>query len=519
MTSLANALSQAALPPQTGSTKPSSEEATSKKISARDLRREVEERREIEKTKDKYKVKDQQDDDKLVEDLNTKFDDVFSVLLANSANQDLTLNPDLQDQLSEFEFLKLINQNTGVFATPNTAEEASQLGLGASSLFQTLTAGIPPVASVSSVLTPIVPMNQQGTGLQPLTDPALTATGLTIEQLSNLQGVLQSQGAQGAISALILKEMDTPLSGLQGLVASQGQNSQALQNLQRQYAPAKNPLASNMILPEGLIQDAVGLRIQNGKFSQTANATGSSSAYYETIEISNSTTGNKQNLSVVPQMDTVKLDKDIAQAKLPVSMLAGSLFVEAQQDGSLQTSLLETSPVSMTQMSASPHGTLTQAVSSLTSSHSYAVSNPITHQAAAAVEKMARNASTNQSQSVSFQLDPPELGRLQVDMKYKKGEPLKVHVVLEKADTLSMFQRDQAALEQALSQAGFKNAGSSLSFSLSQDQHQFHNFMSGSDRHQQQSVDTKISEHPTIETTIDVAADPRTGRVAYNVLV
>lgn len=138
-------------------------------------------------------------------------------------------------------------------------------------------------------------------------------------------------------------------------------------------------------------------------------------------------------------------------------------------------------------------------------------------QAAAAV--IAKNAKEGGAQTISMRLDPPELGKLQVEMKYKKGDPLKVHVVLEKADTASMFMRDAHALESTLKEAGLQLDGSSLSFEFSGDG-SFQQTLKG-DGSSQSSVNTGASvsvteEIPALEVTPDIYTDSKTGLTHYS---
>jgi flagellar hook-length control protein FliK len=150
---------------------------------------------------------------------------------------------------------------------------------------------------------------------------------------------------------------------------------------------------------------------------------------------------------------------------------------------------------------------------------SAAQSHPATQAVAALIVKNAQN--NTGPQTLAIQLDPPELGRLQLKMKYEKGEPLKVHVVLEKADTLAMFQRDAHALENALNQAGLKTDGSSLSFNLAQDNSAFQQTLSDQGHSGQHRNDgwTADGSADVIETKMSVFTDPDTGLTHYNLLV
>lgn len=151
-------------------------------------------------------------------------------------------------------------------------------------------------------------------------------------------------------------------------------------------------------------------------------------------------------------------------------------------------------------------------------------SHPATQAIAAVIANKAQQSSgSSGAQTLAIQLDPPELGRLQLKMKYERGEPLKVHVVLEKADTLVMFQRDAHALQDALNQAGVKTDSSSLSFSMAQDQNAFQQAMSdqgfGGSRQGGVGSSTDLAmDTAPIETKMPIFTDPKTGLTHYNIL-
>lgn len=151
-------------------------------------------------------------------------------------------------------------------------------------------------------------------------------------------------------------------------------------------------------------------------------------------------------------------------------------------------------------------------------------SHPATQAVAALLADRAKNASS-QSQTLAIQLDPPELGRLHLKMKYEKGEPLKVHIVLEKADTLAMFRRDAHALEATLNQAGIQTDSSSLSFSMAQDQNAFEQALASDGGNSGQSwkssspeTGSEVTAAHTMETGLQLIVDSATGLVHYSLL-
>lgn len=147
-------------------------------------------------------------------------------------------------------------------------------------------------------------------------------------------------------------------------------------------------------------------------------------------------------------------------------------------------------------------------------------SHPATQAVAAVINRQAQQG--DGTKTLAIQLDPPELGKMQLKMKYEKGEPLRVHIVLEKADTMAMFQRDAHSLQNILSQAGLQTDSGSLTFDLA-GQQSFGEAMGdqGGDSGRNGSAwtsDTAGSDE-VIETSLSLYVDPDTGLTRYNALV
>ncbi len=68
-----------------------------------------------------------------------------------------------------------------------------------------------------------------------------------------------------------------------------------------------------------------------------------------------------------------------------------------------------------------------------------------------------------------IRLDPPELGRIDVRLDVGRDGQVTTHLVVERAETLDMLQRDARTLEKALNDAGLKTSDDSLTFSLKDD--------------------------------------------------
>lgn len=92
-------------------------------------------------------------------------------------------------------------------------------------------------------------------------------------------------------------------------------------------------------------------------------------------------------------------------------------------------------------------------------------SQPTQLPAMAIALQIARNVQKGLSR-FNIQLDPPEMGRIDVRMEVQRDGQVAAHLVVEKPQTLDLLQRDARALQQALNDAGLQADSDSLSFSL-----------------------------------------------------
>lgn len=164
----------------------------------------------------------------------------------------------------------------------------------------------------------------------------------------------------------------------------------------------------------------------------------------------------------------------------------------------------------------------------MTNSAAY-TSHPSIHMVAMMIEK-ATSGSEKASQELSVQLDPPELGRLQIQLSYEKGEALKVHVLTEKEETLSLLQRDSHALKSALDQAGIKTDSTSLSFDMASGDQSFNQMLGGFHDQNARGESSRFTLDgassgdaantlSSLETHLDFLPDIATGNVHYSLLV
>lgn len=78
-----------------------------------------------------------------------------------------------------------------------------------------------------------------------------------------------------------------------------------------------------------------------------------------------------------------------------------------------------------------------------------------------------RNANARMD-SFTMQLEPMELGRLEIRMKFGRNGEIKAHLIAEKPETLSMLQKDAPQIQRLLQAAGLEADEGSLSFDLRQ---------------------------------------------------
>jgi hypothetical protein len=65
-----------------------------------------------------------------------------------------------------------------------------------------------------------------------------------------------------------------------------------------------------------------------------------------------------------------------------------------------------------------------------------------------------------------IRLDPPELGRIDVRLKFDANGQVTSHLIVDRAETLDLLRRDANDLERSLQQAGLRTSENGLQFSL-----------------------------------------------------
>ncbi len=151
----------------------------------------------------------------------------------------------------------------------------------------------------------------------------------------------------------------------------------------------------------------------------------------------------------------------------------------------------------------------------VTQSHGASQPHPGTQMVAATLQK---GAASGEAKSIRIQLDPPELGRVEVRMEFGKDKTVKAVLTAEKPETFMMLQRDAQLLERALQEAGLEADGNSLSFELAQDNEGFSQDGRHDGSRNKTGKNGNEGEEEIIETTMTWQVDPDSGHMRYNIL-
>ena len=85
---------------------------------------------------------------------------------------------------------------------------------------------------------------------------------------------------------------------------------------------------------------------------------------------------------------------------------------------------------------------------------------------------MQRAAAAGETSAMTIALNPADLGRVEISLKFGKNGSVQANVMADKAGTLDLLKNDQSSLHQALENAGLSPDSASLSFNLRDDQAQ-----------------------------------------------
>ena len=168
-------------------------------------------------------------------------------------------------------------------------------------------------------------------------------------------------------------------------------------------------------------------------------------------------------------------------------------------------------------------------INALNSGSAMALSSPLTQAANAALPhpatqvvmgRMQQAAQKGEDTTMTLQLDPPELGRVEIKMSFDKHNKVKAVLTAEKSDTFNLLQRDSHLLEQALRDSGV-DADGGLSFQLADSGFDFSgnsNNRGGGHDNGGTGAGSGGDDADIINTTMTWQVDPNTGHMRYNIL-
>lgn len=131
---------------------------------------------------------------------------------------------------------------------------------------------------------------------------------------------------------------------------------------------------------------------------------------------------------------------------------------------------------------------------------------------------LTKGAQTGETKNMTLRLDPPELGKIEIQMHFTKDKSVKTHMIFEKPETMLMMQRDSHALERAMQQSGLDANGNSLSFELSGGDHSFDDNRGNGGNNYGNTNRADAGQTEIIETTMSWYVDENTGMQHYNIL-
>lgn len=164
-----------------------------------------------------------------------------------------------------------------------------------------------------------------------------------------------------------------------------------------------------------------------------------------------------------PSPDSVKRDADQFAQTVAQAPQANTAPETAKSAPQLVSSSDNTISVIGPMGAASPAAPASNVPSIALTSHNPALAASAIAQVNVVLQQagLARSAS-----SLTVQLDPAELGRVEIKLKIEKDKPVQASIMADRPQTLDILRSDRGALERALQSAGLDTNSGSLSFNL-----------------------------------------------------
>lgn len=152
----------------------------------------------------------------------------------------------------------------------------------------------------------------------------------------------------------------------------------------------------------------------------------------------------------------------------------------------------------------------------ITQAQNAGYTHPATQAVAVSLQKAAAQ---GENRTFVLEMDPPELGRVEVRLAFGRDKTVKTTVITEKSETYMMLQRDAHALERALENAGL-DSGGSLSFEMAENGQDPGDANQRGGGHESGGAGTGNSGdgENTIISTMTWHVDPASGHMRYDIL-
>jgi flagellar hook-length control protein FliK len=268
--------------------------------------------------------------------------------------------------------------------------------------------------------------------------------------------------------------------------------------------PTQPTETSEAILPLAHSSERPAGRINNAEFNALFNRSNAFSNEY----VGNAAVNNGKAMATIKNM-----------ASLPSLPQTGDVTLSANWMSQLPAMNIISELAGFDIQSGMPFNSVMQAVAHVTAATAQAgQSHPASSMVAAQVSKAAQN---GEARNITLNLDPPELGRVEIRLEFGTEKTVKANLIVEKPETLLLLQRDAGSLEKALQDAGLETSGESLNYEMASEGYDFNSNRDGNAQNggTGSGADGDADEElDLIETTMTWDVDPETGHVHYSIL-
>lgn len=375
---------------------------------------------------------------------------------------------------------------------------------------QSLIPGNPELSEVDIVYLPyqIEALNQETVGSE--TFPHLIVANLSPVQLNALEEI-DSVPAGELINVLLTPSRTTEPTKLTAPTTAELPHESMTSEIAQHLRELQEVANTDEVAPELTLREIVGLAREQGR-SPNGNM-GLSSSQPSTISAAPQGGQGSVN-SAILSVKKAPLEGSMTFGQAIGALLNSDLIPLDLKD---QLTDFATSIVSL-----NPAGSPTSTPHGIMGSHQ--AGKP--HQAAQVLAASLQNAAGNGgNQKLSVLLNPPDLGRVMVDIEIDAQNKLKISMVTEKEAAYTLLQKDTGFLEQTLQEAGLDIDSGDIDLSFSGQESFMFEHENKDNIFDLYTSDPRNSENSEngnadiIETQVDIFRDPHIGHWQYNAVI